>query len=1025
MVDDRLYVVPSVVRAQFAKGTIDRRLFDITGLIEVGYDDVHTDTIPLIVQRAKGAGAAQGATAAMTDAGADPGRTLDSVAGRAFSVEKAAAAEFFDALPRSGQGFAAGIERIWLDGRSRVSLDQSVPQIGAPEAWDAGYTGAGMRVAVIDTGVDRNHPDLTGKVAKRKNFTGEGPGDGYGHGTHVASTIAGSGAASDGRYRGVAPDATLLDGKVCTSDGWCEDSAIIEGMEWAAAEEADIVNLSLGGTDTPEIDLLEKSVNNLTDSTGTLFVIAAGNDGPWARTVGSPASADAALAVGAVDKSDELADFSSRGPRVGDSAIKPDLTAPGVGIVAARAAGTAMGVPVDVDYTAADGTSMATPHVAGAAALLAQQHPAWTPARLKAALIASAKPNLGLSAFEQGSGRVDLSRAITQDVVAEPASVSFAKQSWPHDDDQPETKTLTYRNLSDASVTLDLEATFAGPGGVAPDGALTLSEDSVTVEPGDTASVDLTSDTDHDGKDGAYTGRVVASAGDTRVVTAVAVDKEVESYELTLRGIGRNGRHGVMFAGVFGLDSEVWEFVEADRDEVTLRVPKGRYAIDAEIYPANFSHATVMVQPVVNVDRTTVWTADARRAKPVSMKVQDKSVKTALVDIGFQLESKASDLSSGRWFDSTNGLFAGHVGPKVSGGRFTVMGQLGVDWGVRTKRGSFRNSPVIYKIVDSRAGRFWDGYKKSFRDRDLATLKTRFNAQVPKRRAYTAIFGYVPGSWSASAVGFDYDLPAKATVRVSPGAVRWTQDFGEYRIDEEGWPEDITLLTQLDPSRYKKGKTYRLRYNAAPFGPGEVISQRRAGFIGLQTPLFSDQDGHVGLSRVNKAFTTLHRGDELLAETDVDGYVAYDGIGPQKETYRVTTEASRASYSRLSTVQRAEWTFTSGAVDEGELPIWTATLRPKVDDRNRSSRAKADVPLRFQAPATAKVGKLTTVKVRVSGDNGRTWKTAKVRAKGKMAYVVTVPRWSKKPKFVSLQITATDSRGNSMKQRTIRAYGLK
>ncbi|MFD1326283.1 S8 family serine peptidase, partial [Micromonospora sonneratiae] len=168
--------------------------------------------------------------------------------------------------------------------------------------------------------------------------------------------------------------------------------------------------------DTPEIDPLEQAVNTLTAQTGTLFVIAAGNDG-GEGTVGSPGSADAALTVGAVDRDDELAEFSSRGPRVGDEAIKPDVTAPGVDIVAARASGTEMGEPVGDSYVTSSGTSMATPHVAGAVALLAQQHPTWKADQLKATLVGSAKPNPGLTAFEQGAGRVDVARAITQTVT--------------------------------------------------------------------------------------------------------------------------------------------------------------------------------------------------------------------------------------------------------------------------------------------------------------------------------------------------------------------------------------------------------------------------------------------------------------------------------------------------------------------------------------------------------------------------------------------------------------------------------
>jgi subtilisin family serine protease len=368
---DSLFVIPSDAAPLIRAGKLDRRLFDVRGLVRAGYHDAVRDSLPLVVRY--GAVSARSAAGTLSAAGAQVTRELSVVDGAAVAAKKDSAAKLWATLT-AGRGF----DKIWLDGKREVSLDQSVPQIGAPAAWEAGYTGEGVTVAVLDTGVDATHPDLAGKVAESRNFSeAADERDTVGHGTHVASTIAGSGAASGGKYKGVAPDATLLSGKVCETN-FCTESAILAGLEWASAEKgAKIVNFSIGGFDGPEIDPIEEAVNTLTAAHGTLFVVAAGNSGSSDGSVESPGSAEAALTVGAVDKSDELADFSSRGPRIGDDGLKPDITAPGVDIVAARAAGTAMGETVGEHYTTASGTSMATPHVVGAAALLAQQHPDW------------------------------------------------------------------------------------------------------------------------------------------------------------------------------------------------------------------------------------------------------------------------------------------------------------------------------------------------------------------------------------------------------------------------------------------------------------------------------------------------------------------------------------------------------------------------------------------------------------------------------------------------------------------------
>jgi subtilisin family serine protease len=430
--DGELYVVPADAVPLLAQGRLDQRLFGVSGLLQFGYDDAGRPDLPLIMT-------GPGSDAAVARVNAAALRSIDGVAVQQPKDTTADLWATLTATTGADERAAAAQPKVWLDGPVTASLDESVPQVGAPDAWAAGHTGAGAVVAVLDTGIDGTHADLADAVLQAQDFSGSprGTADFVGHGTHVASIVTGSGTASDGRFQGVAPDAQLLVGKVLDDTGSGYESWIIAGMEWAAAQGADVANLSLGswlpGTGVEPMDL---AVDRLSAETGTLFVVAAGNNGPTAESIASPGSATAALTVGAVDDNDELAPFSSRGPRYQRPAVKPEITAPGVDIVATRAKPSHLGTPVDDAYTRLSGTSMAAPHVAGAAAILAAEHPDWGGEQLKATLVASANPNADNTVFEQGAGRLDVARADRQTVYPTTSEVDGGMVPWPHDDDQ-------------------------------------------------------------------------------------------------------------------------------------------------------------------------------------------------------------------------------------------------------------------------------------------------------------------------------------------------------------------------------------------------------------------------------------------------------------------------------------------------------------------------------------------------------------------------------------------------------------
>jgi serine protease AprX len=310
------------------------------------------------------------------------------------------------------------IEYIWLDEEVHTCLDRSLSQIGVPAVWTKGYRGTGIKIAIVDTGIDAGHPDFGGRIVDGASFVGGSYDDENGHGTHVASTAAGSGVASSGKYQGAAPEASIYVARVLDRNGSGSMSGVMAGVEWAVDQNVDVINLSLGSSGSSDGQDALSLTCNAAVGLGIVVCVAAGNAGPRSETIGSPGAATNVITVGAVTREDSVASFSSRGPTA-DGRVKPDVCFPGTDIVAARAAGTSMGRPINDRYTAASGTSMATPHAAGLVALLLQAKPELAPGQLKRALMETAL-SLGQDANAQGAGRARAVHALAAILGQEP-----------------------------------------------------------------------------------------------------------------------------------------------------------------------------------------------------------------------------------------------------------------------------------------------------------------------------------------------------------------------------------------------------------------------------------------------------------------------------------------------------------------------------------------------------------------------------------------------------------------------------
>lgn len=394
------------------------------------------------------------------------------------------------------------VQNISADTKVEAVLNETIKILGVDQVQQIQnidgqiLDGTGTTIGVVDTGVDYRHADLGGclgancKVIGGYDFSNNDadPLDDHGHGTHVAATAAGRGKYVDSTgvtrpLLGMAPGAKIYAIKVLNSSGSGSMSNVISGLEFCGdpnrdgdpSDHVDVCTLSLGGPGNPD-DPQSKTVDNLSDL-GVVFTIAAGNSGGTSNTIGSPGTARKAITVAASCKPGDtssycnangaflpIATFSSRGPviwtdstGVQQTLAKPDITAPGVNICAAQM-GTYQeaNLCLDGDHIKISGTSMATPHVAGLAAILLQAHRELRPSELKNLLKSTAK-NLGALETEQGAGQADIMKALQ--VAGLPSSLiringAFQITDVPTKTVQTYSSTYTITNTSGAAVTL-------------------------------------------------------------------------------------------------------------------------------------------------------------------------------------------------------------------------------------------------------------------------------------------------------------------------------------------------------------------------------------------------------------------------------------------------------------------------------------------------------------------------------------------------------------------------------------------
>ena len=911
------YAVPADV-VSLVPNLLDPYLFNVEYITENHLNDESTSVLGAVVQYAPGSPLSN-----QWDNNSVQYSNLTMVNSQAISIPKENAADFGRHIINRPLSLPNGIQKIWLDKVATAALDQSVPMIGGDVARNVlGYNGTGINIAILDTGIDATHPDFffangTSKVIVRIDATclaqpilycDHTTKDLFGHGTHVASIAAGTGAASGGRYTGVAPGASLMSIKVLNEQGFGFDSWVMIGLQLAAqginGVKADVISMSLGAGPTDGSDPLSQAINQIVSAYGIPVVIAAGNSG-CDFCVASPGAADDAITVAATTKAvspglPSIATFSSRGPRVDNLDVKPDIAAPGVGVVAACSS-TAGPIPCPRGsrYTTLSGTSMATPHVSGSVALLLQQARqrgiTLTPAEIKDVLQSSSivlppsrpgQPDVDI--YQQGAGLIRIDHALEASVIFNSSEISFGNVPFTTPSLQ---RTFQVMNLGTTTMSVSLSYQMRDvpttlsifDTGATFNGLVSLDQNKVTIAAGSSASVTLTINVANLPTRklwSVFSGRIFASSGNTTLAHAIfGFAKEGPRQTALLTGINPAGSYlvvGQEFSVYDALDPLGFEnfFVNVDSNgHAALRLPPSSYNFimdtiiaqlhytDGFFYYYYYSYYRIVALEVPVTSSPANVTLDASKAQPVSLNLQaDPSANNGLQqdDIADYIRPDGSYVQDATFvFAQTWNIYAVN----------NATAKLGTFWTFDrwlVTRSPAETSPVLYDI--SMTNHTQQPITHTVNDLSaFAKTYAAYHGESPQAKAF--------GRWSFPTAfnetitfTFFYRIvPSQRIEYQQPTEAGYRQFFapsnivGNYPVDffespfwfDSPFPVDYSFAYPLFGSSQlgrvdAPGETHNETWAAQPVHPRLTLAQRQGDNLLLSGFEVTDNYGHVG-----------------------------------------------------------------------------------------------------------------------------------------------------------------------------------
>jgi subtilisin family serine protease len=1061
------YAVPADV-VSLIPNMLDPYLFDLDYLTSNGLNDESMSVIGAFAQYAPGA-----ALYDQWDNNTVQYSNFGIVNSQALSIPKDKAASFGSYLLSRPLSLPFGIEKIWLDKVATASLDQSVPMIGGDIARNVlGYNGSGINIAILDTGIDRTHPDFfypngTSKVIVYADETCKAvpvapvcyhnPYDYFGHGTHVASIAAGTGAASNGRYVGVAPGARLMSIKVLNDQGFGFYSWIMYGLLQTVqgffnGTKPDVISMSLGADPSDGSDPLSQLINLVVNTYNIPIAIAAGNFG-CNFCVASPGAADSAITVAATTKTASngsifIASFSSRGPRQDNYAIKPDISAPGVGVVAAcSSTATVIPCPPGSRYVRLSGTSMATPHVAGSIALLLQQSKqrgiTLTPSEIKDMLQSSSNvliPSLPtqpeIDIYQQGAGLVRVDKALTTNVTFDPAEISFGLVQV---DTKSLQSTFNVTNHGPTAINLSLswdmrdvrtqESPISTNSSYA--NLVSLDQTQLTIPAGASVALTLTINAPNAPTEKLYSifsGRIFASIGNMIVAHAIfGFTKEGPRQTAQVTGINHDGTPAAFrtLSIYDALDGRGQTFFFVDFDStgnVSVRLPLSSYNfimaydINPPFQSGHLSLYRVVALEVPVTNNPANVTLDASKTGPVTINLQ--------ADL-----SATHGLQQDDWlaYDRPDGTDI-QFGFTLLGGKWTVYGVNTASAKIGTliifdrwlvSRSPEATSPVIYDLTMTSNIQQPTNHTVS----DLSTLArtfASFHADVPGTEGVgrwefsTAFNQFISvagvGPIAAPSQRIEYQTPNEAI-------------FNEIFAPDEG-PSVFVLQSGFKTPYfgdfnygrvYAPGETFYEDFAAQPVHPTLTLAVRQGNTLTLGGFEITDSFGHIGILINSRAlrFTIRVYVNGVLNATGSQLWLAPISVTLPSTPATVEVQMTLLpdpSWSRLATSVMSDIVFRTRSELQG--PISLPSYNYNVNGLNLSNTVPIDsspTSLMIDVSTLAPTGAIinpANASALVSLDDGADWINAslvKLRS-GAMMVSADIPTIGPGPFFVSLRM---------------------